>query len=402
MTAAYKTVSAATFGTEIIAAPSAKNRRVVRSLYINSSTQLKVALISGYVNEIQSVYHGATGGTFTLTYAGDTTATIAWNANAALIVTRLEAIASITDVTVTGDGTSGDPWIVTFVDPGGADIDLMTLDPASLTGAVTTIATDSEGTTSVDEVQTLSNDATSGTFTILFDAQETSALGNNASAGQIASALEGLSNIVDVTVTGVGSPTTPWNITFNDPTGAISEITTDDTNLVGGSGVSTVITVTPGVDSIDEVQSVYNNAFAGTFTLTYSAQTTSALAFDISAGDLDTALQALSNVADVTVTGTGTSIDPWIVTFVDPTGDIDEMTATDTGLIEVNIVGEQTPGAGTEKFAVYLAADGHVDLAYNPSDEGWFECGSAESLNFTTSASGEVTILLGYDTVGGS
>ena len=205
MTAAYKTVTAATFGTEIIAAPSAKNRRVVRSLYINSSTQQKVALISGYVDEIQSMYNDATGGDFTMTFGGDTTAATAWNANAALMVTRLEAITSITDVTVTGDGTEAEPWLITFVDPGGQDVALLTANDTGLTG-------DTIGTT----------------------------------------------------------------------------------------------------------------------------------------------------------------------------------------------IAEVTAGAGLEKFGVYLAADGHVELAYNPSDEGHFECGSAEALNFTTSASGNVTILLGYDTVGGS
>ncbi len=656
MTAAYLTVAAATLGTEVIAAPAAKNRRVVRSIYINSDTAMEVDLVSGYVNETQSVYHGATGGTFTLTYDGQTTSGIAYDANAALIKTRLEAISTITSVTVTGAGTSGDPWIVTFLDPGGADIALMTLQPASLTGAVTTIATDTPGVTSVDEVQSIVIDATGGSFAlsyggsgptaaIPFDAADDSvaavgtltitdplvpavqaagllsiaepvadgetitidsttyrfktvlaqaydvAIGANEAATKvniiaainsdgtpgvnyytgtdahpgvtaaafggddavitaiitgtaansfattetmlhannkwddttmgtqvlgavgdvmtidsqvyrfltiteqaydidvgadeaaskvnivaalnasgtpgveyyagtdqhptvgasvfsgdictltartaglagdaivttevidaagnvfndttlgattagsngIVTELELLASITDVGVTGAGSGGSPWLVTFNDPGNAdLALMTADDALLTGGGSDSTITEDTAGATGVNEVQSFYNNANAGTFTITYTGQTTSALAFDISAADLDTALQALSNVTAVTVTGTGTSGDPWIVTFTNPGGAIDECTATDTGLIEINVVGEQTPGAGTEKFAVHIGEDGVVDLSYNPGDEGWFECGSAESLNLVTSASGNVVVLLGYDTAGGS
>ncbi len=401
MTAAYLTVSAATFGTELVAAPSAKYRRVVQAVYVNADTAMKVALISGYVNEIQSVYTGATGGTFTLTYSGQETAGIAFDANAATMVTRLEALSNVTDVTVTGVGTSGNPWLVTFVDPGGSDIALMTIDPASLTGAVTTIATDTPGVDAVDEIQSLYNGATGGNFTVLFDGQETGNLAYNISSGDLDTALQGLSNITAVTVTGAGTSGDKWIITFTDPGGQnVAEITTNDTNLTGGTPSSTIATTTPGVSNTDEIQSVYNNADSGTFTLTYSGQTTAAIAFDVSASGLDTALELLSNVSDVAVTGAGTSGSPWLVTFSNPAGAIDEMTATDTGLVEVNVVGEQTPGAGTEKIAFHVGVDGDVVLPFNPA--GWFESGSAESLNVTTDTSGNAVILVTYDTVGGS
>jgi len=59
----------------------------------------------------------------------------------------LEAISTITDVTVTGSGTSGDPWLVTFVDPGNRDVPLMTTTDTNLTGHTvgTTIAEDTQG-----------------------------------------------------------------------------------------------------------------------------------------------------------------------------------------------------------------------------------------------------------------
>ena len=58
-------------------------------------------------NESQTVrVAGATGGTFTLTFDGQTTAPIAFNANAAAIQAALEGLANIEpgDVLVTGNG----------------------------------------------------------------------------------------------------------------------------------------------------------------------------------------------------------------------------------------------------------------------------------------------------------
>lgn len=65
---------------------------------------------------------------------------------------------------------------------------------------------------------------------------------------------------------------------------------------------------------MNELQLVVSAGTGGTFTLTYSGQTTSALAFNISAADLETALVALSNIGpgDVDVTG---SPGQWYVEF---------------------------------------------------------------------------------------
>lgn len=91
-----------------------------------------------------------------------------------------------------------------------------------------------------------------------------------------------------------------------------------------------VATVTPGNGSdTNEVQSVeIVYATGGTFTLTFEGQTTSALAYNVSAGDLETALEALSNLTAVTVTGSGTRAAPFLVSFDDDFTNQDEMTAT--------------------------------------------------------------------------
>lgn len=77
-----------------------------------------VMLSPGAVNEVQTVtITGApTGGTFTLTYGGNTTGTIAYNAAATAVQTSLQALASIgpNNVTVTGGPGPATPYVVTF------------------------------------------------------------------------------------------------------------------------------------------------------------------------------------------------------------------------------------------------------------------------------------------------
>lgn len=72
----------------------------------------------GGVNEVQTVTitGSPTAGTFTLTYSGQTTAAIAYNALASAVQTALRALSNIgsTGVTVTGGPGPGTPYTVTF------------------------------------------------------------------------------------------------------------------------------------------------------------------------------------------------------------------------------------------------------------------------------------------------
>ncbi len=71
--------------------------------------------------EVQHVHNDATTGNMSLTFAGDTTADFAHDASASTVETELNALESVTDVggvSVTGSGTSADPWVVTFNDFG--------------------------------------------------------------------------------------------------------------------------------------------------------------------------------------------------------------------------------------------------------------------------------------------
>lgn len=82
-----------------------------------------------------------TGGTFTLTFDGQTTATIAYNAAAAAVQSALEALSNIApgDVTVTGGPGPGTPWVATFLGTLG-NVPQMTASGAGLTGGTPVIA----------------------------------------------------------------------------------------------------------------------------------------------------------------------------------------------------------------------------------------------------------------------
>lgn len=108
-------------------------------------------IVAGAIDEQQTVTitGSPTGGTFTLTFNGQTTAAIAYNASAATIDTRLEALSNVGAGNITVGGSPGGPWVVSFAAAmGGADQPQMTA-TSSLTGGTTpavTVTTTRPGT----------------------------------------------------------------------------------------------------------------------------------------------------------------------------------------------------------------------------------------------------------------
>lgn len=104
----------------------------------------------------------------------------------------------------------------------------------------------------------------------------------------------------------------------------------DDDELYTITWNETSVALTAGVN---ELQLIVSNGTGGTFTVTYSAQTTSALAFGISVAGLQTALEALSNIVpgEVLVTGAPGA---WYVEFIGTKGAINQtqMTVDNTSL----------------------------------------------------------------------
>ena len=107
------------------------------------------------VAEVQTVTitGSPTGGTFTLTFDGQTTAGIAYNALAAAVQTALEALSNILpgDVTVGGGPGPATPWTVTFLSSLG-NVPQMSANGTGLTGGTPAIAvtTTTPGTSLTD------------------------------------------------------------------------------------------------------------------------------------------------------------------------------------------------------------------------------------------------------------
>lgn len=110
-------------------------------------TYIGTNIVADGANEAQTVTitGSPTGGTFTLTYSGQTTAAIAYNATALTVRNALEALSNIEAGGVTVTGAAGGPYTVTFTS--GTDVAQMTA-TASLTGGTTpgvTVATATAG-----------------------------------------------------------------------------------------------------------------------------------------------------------------------------------------------------------------------------------------------------------------
>lgn len=124
-------------------------------LYEFTNATAPTVIAGGGTNEVQKVTITGTptGGTFTLSFGGNTTAAIAFNATASAVDTALEALASIGTggVTVTGGPGPGTPWTVTFVGSKAATNVAQMTATSSLTGgtpaiAVTTVTDGINGT----------------------------------------------------------------------------------------------------------------------------------------------------------------------------------------------------------------------------------------------------------------
>lgn len=109
----------------------------------------------------------------------------------------------------------------------------------------------------------------------------------------------------------------------------------------------------PGLENsrlVTERINVSHDGTGGTYTLTVMGQTTTALAWNATAIQVETALELLSTVTDALVSGTGTTTDPWQIEYVDP------------GIIDPDMTGDGALLTGiTDGLIVELIRDGFTD-----------------------------------------
>lgn len=141
----------------------------VDGITLSSAMELILASLSGEAQPHVTQYvtlTSATGGTFTLTYKGQTTSALAYNASAATVQTALQALSTIGSGNATVSGSAGGPYTITM--GGTLDLDALAKMTAtsSLTGSSPTIAVDTtvryfkrDGTTVKSTIRYPSTDA---------------------------------------------------------------------------------------------------------------------------------------------------------------------------------------------------------------------------------------------------
>ena len=103
---------------------------------LNANTTSMLSGGSAVENEFQTVEVVAEGGTFTLTFDGQTTGDIAYDATGAAFQAELEALSNIApgDISVVGNGSIYEVYFQGTL--GGRDVPLMTADGTNLTGDI--------------------------------------------------------------------------------------------------------------------------------------------------------------------------------------------------------------------------------------------------------------------------
>lgn len=334
-------------------------------------------LIGGLrTEEVQALFIGGkpTGGTFTLTFGAETTAGIAYNASTAAVKAALVALAGIAlnDVSIVRDGAVNEVQTVTI--DGGPTGGTFTL---TFNGETTTaipynapagtvknalIALASVGNSDVsvtalatNEVQSIQivGEPTAGTFTLTFQGQTTIPIPWNANSYTVASALRGLSNIVDggpfglffpsdVIVTQATGGFQPFKVAFQGAQAGldVGEITADPTLLTGGAGIDVVVTTET------EGSRIYICTFAGNLS-GFDFPTMTGNPAGLTGGDTPTI------VATTSVDGRR----PYLITFTGALSGIDVplMTANGAGLT----------GPGTLTASVVISREGATAPAEN-------------------------------------
>lgn len=222
------------------------------------------------------ISNNVTGGTYTLTFGGATTASINWNDTAATVQTRLNALANITALggcTVTGSYTTG--FTVTL-----ATLTNATVDTSSLTNSAGTISATIYGSyNGYYQTVSIGPNLTGGTYKITILAQQTAAINYNASLSSIASAINALANVTSaggVTVTGAGLSGGTINIVIQFNYAAI----TGQANSLAPTGSSIAASLSNAAGSVQVVNlygansrivSVPNHGFLANDTLVIAA-----------------------------------------------------------------------------------------------------------------------------------
>lgn len=174
---------------------------------------------------------------------------------------------------------------------------------------IPTITITELGKAAVSEVQIIkfSSVPTQGTYTLTLGAETTSPLAFNASNTAIKSALEALTAVTTVTVT--GSYSAGITVTFDAPKQPFDLLQVTNSTLVNEQVTITATENVQGIAPVKEIAELQYSLVpdAGNFTINVGGQITAAIAFNASNATIKATLEALSNITTVTVTGSFTA-----------------------------------------------------------------------------------------------
>jgi hypothetical protein len=259
-----------------------------------SPQQFKVGRKLGNFNAIQQVdFTGiASAGTFTLTLGAETTAGIAWDAALSAIESAIEALTAVTSVSASGSIASG-TLVIEFLTPGFQAVSTMTVDVSSLTGvtagSVSIVQVGSAVETWTVGLAALRNEGAGGD-------DDWYGLGILSRTSQdiqdIAAAIEATTNpkmffaaSQDADIIGSGSA---------DLFSILQALNYDLTNYIYLS--------TAGQNEQQKVVADINPT-AGTYTITLDGVTSAPIQWNDNAAAIKTALEAMTNIGFVEVTG---------------------------------------------------------------------------------------------------
>ena len=319
------------------------------ALGVTVATTTQGAAAGSVVNMTQTFAIPVTAdGTFTVTIGGSTTSGIAVAASAATVQTAVQGLASVgaSNCTVSKSTTANDDTYVLTFDGAlaGTTVATAVVVITSAKPIVRTTQTGSATGTILNEIQTIDTGSLTGgilaeSFSVTFSGQSTGAgsVFPSTTAAGLEGQLEALSNLSSVTVTKSGQV---FTVEFTGADGSANQpqmtVSTYNSSTATHNVTVTTTAASGSGSGVNEVQTVTitGTPTGGTFTLTYSGQTTSAIAYNASAATVDAALEALSNIGAGDVAVTGSAGGPWTVTFSTALAatNVDEMTASGASL----------------------------------------------------------------------
>jgi hypothetical protein len=310
-----------------------------------SPTLFKVGRKLGDFNAIQGIaFTGtATAGTWTLTLDAETTAGIAWDAALSAIESAIEALTAVTSVSVSGSLAEG--LVIEFLNPGLQVVNTVTVDISSLTGVTAAAVSVVQVGSAVE------------TWTVGYTALVNEGAGGDDDWYALGILSRTKQDILDIAALIEASTTT--KIFFG-----VSE----DSDIAG-SGSGDLASALKALD-YDRSPPFYlttagqnaqqkvvpdANPSAGTFTITLDGVTSEPIAYDAINAVIATALENMTNIGSVTVTGimdtTGFTIEWDGVDGLKPINAITVDVSSLTGVTSTTITQEQTGEVSFPEFA---------------------------------------------------